>query len=145
MPADLDLVVDAPLTLELARIVQTPEVTRPVDALPVPPRDKALGSEVVTPAIAPSDSGSTDTKLPRHPERRQVPAAVEYVDLRVVDGSADDEIASALDPRDGGPYGRLGRAVHVPQLGASLEELVRQVRAQGLSPAEHAQATVSRP
>src|SRR6267378_1115321 len=115
--AQLDLEVEPAQVLERAIAQPAGAVAGAVErAVAERIGDKALRRELRALPVAQRDAAAADAKLARHAGRAEVLAAIEDPHDRVVDRLADtDRVRNA---GAGGPHGRFGGAVHVPELDA---------------------------
>ena len=142
--AQLDLAVEAAEELQGAVGPVAGQVAGGVEAdrgaVGSGPRDEALGGQLGAIEVAAGQAVAADVQLARHADRDGPAAAVEEVDLRVGDGAAErDGGVGVLDLVQGGPDGRLGRAVEVGQAAAGVEQVAGEGPREGLAAAEDVQ------
>ena len=143
VPAKLDLVVDPAHVLDDAVLSIADEVPGPVEAVARPPAE-GVGDERPRVEFGPvqvsvGDALASDVQLPDHSQRHGPQSAIEHVETRVADRTADrhrvdgrHSVPAQLEGRR--PDGRLRRTVHVhDRAGDNALQLVGQPRRERLA------------
>jgi hypothetical protein len=144
--AQLHLVVQAAQEDRTAVRAPADQVARAVEAAARAPapgvREEALGGQLRPLPVTARHALAADQELAGPPHRHGLQPLVHDAQLGVGDRPAQGDGRAALDPPDGRPDRRLGRAVHVEQLAAQAGgQALGQRRRQGL--AAHHQALQS--
>src|SRR5436190_18565371 len=96
--------------------------------------------------IAPGYTIASDVQLTGHADRHRLAVGVQNVERGVSNWTAKGRRSAArtkLDRR--GPDGRLRRTVHMPEGGATYEQLLGQVRRESLAAADDLQLPAAVP
>ena len=132
--AHLDLEIKATHVLHQAIVAPPPTVAGPVDAR-VAAVDrhmgKAFGRQFGLVHVPLRQADACDADFSGHADGAELLTAVQDPDAGVVEGAPDchakrhDDVA--LHEPEGRPHGRFGRSVKVPEFGATVHQLERQV------------------
>src|SRR5205814_718489 len=108
--------------------------------------EELLRRQLVALVIALGDAVAADVELAGYANRHGLASGVQDVEGGVGDRPAERRRSVAGSELDrGGPHGRLGRTVHVPEGGAARKQLPSQVARQGLAAADDLQAFAALP
>gem|GEM_PF-5472986 len=142
--AHLDLVVQPAHVVESPVLAPAAEVAGAVQArtglLGERVGEEALGGQVGAVPVAAGYARAADADLARLADGAAAALLVEDPDRGVGDRAADGDVVGARDRHDGRPDGGLGRAVHVPQRHAGVEQAARQRGRQRLAAAQGTEA-----
>src|SRR5690606_6333263 len=145
--AHLHLVVQAAEVLQASVVAPANEVAGSIDPFPFPERtvDECLLCQVRPVHVAIGDARAADPQLARYADRLHLHVLAQHVAGRVGDRPPHGDVSATLDTIERRPDRRLGRAVHVPQLGDAIEQLVRERAWERLATTQHAQVGLALP
>jgi hypothetical protein len=147
--AHLHLVVEAPEELDPAVVAVADEVASLVQpragGVVERVRDEPLGDEVRPASVAAREASAADVELAGYADRHRPQARIEDVERRVRGRPPDRDRLTLAHAVEAGVDRRLGRAVAVPELDATIGERVRERGQQRLAAAEALQAGAPAP